>query len=129
MTLVPRRLRRRLAHPVAESEVAIQGRSFLTAAVSPDLGDVALALDDGTVAVLPLDRPADEREEVRLLGLPDGGSAAFWDDGRRYRLDGDPAGRFWWSSGLCRFEPGELDGVGIERVTSAEPPARPAASP
>jgi hypothetical protein len=26
-----------------------------------------------------------------------------------YKLSGDPGGRFWYVSGLCRFEPGELD--------------------
>ena len=29
---------------------------------------------------------------------------------------GDPEGRFWWTAGLCRFEPGELDGFGVERL-------------
>jgi hypothetical protein len=43
------------------------------------------------------------------------GWVAFQGD-HRYPLSGDPAGRFWWSAGLCRFEPGELDGYGVERV-------------
>jgi hypothetical protein len=34
----------------------------------------------------------------------------------QYKLHGNPARRFWWSSGLCRFEPGELDGYGVERL-------------
>jgi hypothetical protein len=31
-----------------------------------------------------------------------------------------PAGQFWWTAGLCRFEPGELDNHGIERLPTAE---------
>jgi hypothetical protein len=42
-----------------------------------------------------------------LLGLPDGW-AALAEDGR-YKVAGDPAGRFWYVIGQCRFEPGELD--------------------
>ena len=36
------------------------------------------------------------------------GWVAFTPDGR-YKLGGDIAGSFWHASGLCRFEPGELD--------------------
>lgn len=50
-----------------------------------------------------------------LISLPGGGWAAFWEE-HCYRLHGDPAGRFWWTAGLCRFEPGELDGYGVERL-------------
>jgi len=52
---------------------------------------------------------------MRLVPLPDSGWATLHGDDK-YRLHGDPAGRFWWSSGLCRFEPGELDGHGVERL-------------
>jgi hypothetical protein len=52
---------------------------------------------------------------VRLIGLPDSGSATVYGE-HRYRLHGDPAGQFWCSAGLCRFEPGELDGYGVEQL-------------
>lgn len=38
----------------------------------------------------------------------DNASAALLPDGS-YKLDGDPAGELWWSVGLARFEPGEID--------------------
>ena len=43
-----------------------------------------------------------------LLALPDGGWAVLMPEGP-YKLVGNPAGRFWWLAGLCRFKPGELD--------------------
>lgn len=55
------------------------------------------------------------RPDVYLIGLLDDGWAAIYGE-RRYRLHGNPAGRFWWTAGLCRFEPGELDGYGVERL-------------
>jgi hypothetical protein len=54
-------------------------------------------------------------EDMRLRGLSDAGWAAFWGN-HRYRLAGEPAGRFWWGAGLCRFEPDEVDGYGVERI-------------
>jgi hypothetical protein len=83
-------------------------------AFSTDLCTVAIGSWDGSVSVIPLGGSEPE-PSVRLLALPDSGYAAFWGD-HRYRLEGDPGGRFWWRSGLCRFEPGELDGYGVERV-------------
>jgi hypothetical protein len=59
--------------------------------------------------------PTGPQPVIRLLGLPDGGWAVF-SGHRRYSLVGEPAGRFWWTAGLCRFEPGELDGHGVERL-------------
>jgi hypothetical protein len=81
---------------------------------SASLATVAAGFPDGSVSIVPLDQPP-ETPTLRLLGLPDSGWAAFWGD-HRYRLEGDPAGRFWWRSGLCRFEPGELDRYGVERI-------------
>jgi hypothetical protein len=43
-----------------------------------------------------------------LLALTDGGWAALLPD-LRYKLNGTPAGEFWYAAGRCRFEPGELD--------------------
>lgn len=43
-----------------------------------------------------------------LLPLQDG-TAVFDATGLIYKVDGTVNGEFWWSIGLCRFEPGELD--------------------
>ena len=47
---------------------------------------------------------------------------AFTPDGR-YKPGGNPAGSFWFLSGLCRFEPGELDPYvpSIRRLAPDEP--------
>jgi hypothetical protein len=86
----------------------------LSISSSPDGTTYAAALADGSIALLPAD-PVSSAPVIRLLGLPGGGWAVFHGE-HRYRLHGDPAGTFWWSSGLCRFEPGELDGYGVERL-------------
>ena len=115
--LLPRRLRQRLISGTRIREARIVATiepEIACAAFSADLSTVAVGSWDGSVSIIRLDRPEPE-PTVRLLELPDSGYAAFWGD-NRYRLAGDPAGRFWWRSGLCRFEPGELDGHGIERV-------------
>jgi WD40 repeat protein len=79
---------------------------------SPDGTAYAAAVADGSIALLPAD-PASSAPAIRLLGLPDAGWAVIYGE-HHYRLNGDPAGALWWSSGLCRFEPGELDGYGVE---------------
>lgn len=90
------------------------GTSPTSLAFAPDGETLAIGFADGSVELVPLGREEDDpRERTRLLGLPDGGWAVFQGE-HRYRLQGDPAGRFWWSAGLCRFEPGELDGHGVE---------------
>jgi WD40 repeat protein len=90
---------------------------------SPDGTHLATASRDGTVRLVPSFRSTDTQDgpatDVILIGLPDEGWAAIYGEDR-YRLHGDSAGRFWWVSGLCRFEPGELDGYGVERL-SGEP--------
>jgi hypothetical protein len=83
-----------------------------TIAWSPDGTTLAAGLDDGSVVIWPAQTAAKD-PTLLLLGLPGSGWAAFYGE-HRYRLEGDPAGRFWWSSSLCRFEPGELDGHGVE---------------
>jgi len=45
---------------------------------------------------------------LAILGLLAEGWVAFTPDGR-YKLGGLPAGGFWHTIALCRFEPGELD--------------------
>ena len=51
------------------------------------------------------------------------GWVAFTPDGRRYQLGGNLAGSFWYTIGLCRFEPGELDPFvpAIRRLAPNEP--------
>jgi WD40 repeat protein/3',5'-cyclic AMP phosphodiesterase CpdA len=39
-----------------------------------------------------------------------------------YKLEGSPSGRFWYVAGLCRFEPGELDGYAPIRRLPADAP-------
>jgi hypothetical protein len=58
---------------------------------------------------------SDRSAAIRVLALDDGWAVFYGDDS--YRLHGHPGGRFWWSAGLCRFEPGELDGHGIQQMT------------
>nr|MDT0656634.1 pentapeptide repeat-containing protein [Micromonospora sp. DSM 115978] len=111
---------RRFHWPVATVGTPHGGR-VSDVAYAPDGRRLALGLDDGSAMIVDLsgDEP---RVTRRLIGLPDGGWAVFLDD-RTYRLRGDPAGRFWWSAGLCRFEPGELDGVTVTRLPE-EPSGR-----
>jgi WD40 repeat protein len=92
------------------------GNSVLLSCLSiaPDGLRAAVGLDNGCVAFPQLDG-SDQSEAIRVLGLPDGGWAVFYSD-HSYRLNGHPSGCFWWSSGLCRFEPGELDHHGIQRI-------------
>jgi hypothetical protein len=114
--ILPRRLHEGLVATtrIDAEHIVTAGAGLSAASFSPDGTAVALGLDDGSVAVWSTTAPADS-PTVRLLALPDSGWAAFYGE-HRYRLEGDPAGRFWWRSGLCRFEPGELDGYGVERI-------------
>jgi WD40 repeat protein/3',5'-cyclic AMP phosphodiesterase CpdA/type II secretory pathway predicted ATPase ExeA len=81
---------------------------------SPQTATLAAALSNGAVELMRFDGPF-LRTETTLLGTREG-NAILHADGR-YRMEGDVQGRFWWSAGLCRFEPGELDGyAGISEV-------------
>ncbi|OLF16228.1 WD40 repeat domain-containing protein [Actinophytocola xanthii] len=102
----------REGHPQRQLSVASSIGDVI--ALHPDLDAVATGGSAGVVTVTRLP-PSEAAPPVRLLGLPDRGWAAFWGEDR-YRLRGDPAGRFWWSTGLRRHEPGELDGRGVTRL-------------
>ena len=81
---------------------------------SSQTSTVAAALSNGAVELMRFDGPS-LHTETTLLGTREG-SAIVHADGR-YRVKGDVQGRFWWSAGLCRFEPGELDGhAGIREL-------------
>jgi WD40 repeat protein len=90
------------------------GDEVVSLAYSP-LGTTIAAAHAGGYVTLRTAQPGNSQPVVRLFGLPEGGWAVLHGE-RRYELHGDPAGAFWWTAGLCRFEPGELDGYGVERL-------------
>jgi WD40 repeat protein len=78
----------------------------LTAAGFSPYGTLlAIGSRAGTIRIWHL---ASETIVATLVPLLDGGYATLLPDGR-YKLDGDPAERLWWTMKLCRFAPGELD--------------------
>jgi WD40 repeat protein len=99
---------------VAGAVVAELGKGITSIANLPDSAMIATGHGDGYVS-LSLAGPGGSRPIERLVPLPGSGWAVLYGEDR-YRLHGDPGGRFWWTVGLCRFEPGELDGYGVERV-------------
>lgn len=77
---------------------------ILNVAFSADGTGLVSAADDGTVRYWEV---ATGRQRATFLGHLDGW-VAFRPDGR-FKSGGDVSGAFWHASGLCRFEPGELD--------------------
>ncbi|WP_329520169.1 TIR domain-containing protein [Spirillospora sp. NBC_01491] len=82
-------------------------RRVWSSAFSPDGALLATAGDDGAVILWDVaDRDAPARRAT-LLGLAEGWAALT--PGGRYKWEGAATAEFWYSIGMCRFEPGELD--------------------
>lgn len=81
---------------------------ILSVAFSPDGSQLAASGEDGTIRLWALSADTPPRLRATLFSTP-GGWAAFTPSGG-YKYAGDVTGEFWHVIGVCRFDPGELDG-------------------
>ena len=96
------------------NSINASGDAITSIAYSPDGAILATGHSAGFISLKPAESDSGS-SPMRLMGLPGSGWAVLHGE-HRYELHGPPAGRFWWDAGLCRFEPGEADGYGVERV-------------
>jgi len=91
---------------------------MMSAAFLPSGRYIATSVADGTARIWDTTTSA----AVTLVALPDGGHAVILPDGS-YKISGDAHGRLWWTAGLRRFAPGELDtpGAAIRRLPDDHP--------
>jgi WD40 repeat protein len=115
---LPARVRDGVAVRVIDAgdAISLSGDAIKSLSYSPQGTTIAAVHSSGRIT-LSLAAPGSSWTTT-LIGLPGSGWAVIYNE-NRYELHGDPAGMFWWTAGLCRFEPGELDGHGVERLTSA----------
>ena len=70
---------------------------------APDGKNFATVGSDATVRIWRSNGEA----VATILAQPDGAAVLYLDG--RYKIDGNLRGKLWWSLGITRFEPGELD--------------------